>query len=367
MTILETKKILEALKVLKTIAPKRTTFPILSHTKIDLYQSGINLHASDLELSATIKIGHLDRLLGSLTVNCTDFYNAVKTLSKNFEIKLEIKENKLFIQNLQLSGIDSDEYPTIFKQLKDPLSSFYFEENRQAIKDCLISVSQDQTRYNLNGININKHGFFVSTDGHRMNQRSIKRFLKESAFKSAIISPNFFKTLLSFKDLLSHIIVYSDYVEYRDHDIYIQSRLIDSDFPDCSQVLPKNYDIRLDEVDRDTLETLINQAILLVADKEKGIRLTIDKNLNKIFIESSSRDGSKFSDCMNSLHVSGIDQDKQLSIGINGSYVLDFLKTVKKSEKIQILITSRSGLGPIDFKGPKSDLDDHSIIMPMRL
>lgn len=369
VTTLNTKELLRSLTLLNKIVARRSSMPILSNVKIDLFDYFAKISGSDLDLSLSYTVGsELTNVTSqsSITVNCKALLDLVKLLGKLPEIKLSIDGYKLKINNTEIVGVPSTEYPDIFQELKGNLVQFNLDDNRQALKDCLISVSKDATRFNLNGVCLRKDRF-VATNGHNLTQRKARLNQKTSLVDNAIIPSKFIEIVTSFKENGSFEIdgtdpKYLNKITFNSNKIKFSARLIDGTFPDCDQVLPKNISINVVNIDRDTLKQLAEQAASISTDKEKGARFTFNQE-NKLTVEASSPQLGKFSDTMNSFQSRGLGKD--LSIGWNCNYLLDFLSTIPKTEKISIDLTG--DLGPAILRGKDHDHSDMFILMPMRL
>lgn len=366
-TIINTKELLNALILINKIAQKRTSMPIMSHVLIDQYDHGIELSGSDLDLSLQVKIGQTitSENKRSLTVNCKALLDLVKLLGKTKETRLSVDGYKLKINNTEIIGVLASEYPTIFQDPKAFQVSFELDHNRQALKDCLISVSEDLTRFNLTGVCLRKD-FFIACNGHSLTQRKTK-LDNSTNIENAIIPSKFIKIVTSLKGNGSFLIDGIDEknlnkITFNNGNIKFSARLIDGIFPDCSQVLPKETAINISNLDRDTLISLLNNACAIVTDKEKGASFTFNQE-NKLTVSASSPQLGSFSDQMNSFQNKGIGKD--FSIGWNCQYLLDFLSTIPKNEKISIDLTNERG--PAILRGKDHNYEDMFILMPMRL
>ena len=112
-------------------------------------------------------------------------------------------------------------------------------------------------------------------------------------------------------------------------------RLIDGEFPDYNQVLPKKKGT-LVEVSSGLLTQALRRASLMVTDKGKGVRLDFQKNVLRV--SSSSPELGESSE---ELEVDY--KGENLSIGFNARYLLDFASTVTEERSISLELSGELG------------------------
>lgn len=362
------KEFFNAIAKIKTIAKAKTKMPILSHVKISIYDSSIVLLGTDLENTIEINLRSLSVVGGSqnkeICVDARALYDLAKILSKGKEISLTIDGQKLIVNNTTIAGVDASEFPNVIFTINNTIVGLDYSANRAYLSDCLRASSQDETRYNLNCVCLNSKGLIRATNGHKLAQRSIKLLAQSDSFKTVMISRKFLELVEKFKDAGKIWIVKSDQDNelscFEGSNFRLFSKVIDGEFPDCDQVLPKQApNATVKNIDKNILESLLIQACQIVTDKEKGVKITVSAEDNRLKVEASSARLGQFSDSMN-----GLKTDSDLTLGLNAIYMLDFLKGIPSASKITF--KSYGPLAPVIFSGPDYGPSDIDVIMPMR-
>jgi DNA polymerase-3 subunit beta len=139
-------------------------------------------------------------------------------------------------------------------------------------------------------------------------------------------------------------------------DAKISMRLIDGEFPDYNQVLPKDKGVTA-TVSGEELAQALRRVVLMVTDKAKCVRFDFSKGALKIFSSSP-----ELGDASEEIPVKY--EGQALSLGFNARYLLDFAASLSESQALTIELHGE--LGPGRFQA--GDDDSYcGIIMPMRL
>ena len=260
-------------------------------------------------------------------------------------------------------SLAADEYPS--------LPSFeektYFEARTEALSEMIdrtqFAVSTDATRYHLNGVYFehleNNIMRMTATDGHRLSFMDNEVFMKMPELKRGIIIPK--KGLVELRKFLMEggdtlaLSFERGYVFVKLNNSYLFIRLIDGEYPDYRQVIPKGTD-RLVKLDREIFNSALKRVSLLAHEKSKGVKLALDKNL--LTISSSNPDMGEAREEID-VEYSG----EAMDIGFNSKYLLECLN-VTKAEKLEFHLKDRLSPGILRGVG----MQNHTyVIMPMRI
>ncbi|MFZ3072685.1 MAG: DNA polymerase III subunit beta, partial [Thermodesulfobacteriota bacterium] len=132
-------------------------------------------------------------------------------------------------------------------------------------------------------------------------------------------------------------------------------RLIEGEFPDYNQVMPKDNDNKF-IANREGFLEAIKRVSILSSDKVRGIKFSLSKN--KLLLFSSSPD---IGDAAEELEVEYTGND--VEIAFNSRYFIDALN-VLTDEKISVEL--KDSLSPVVLKLIGST-EYHYVVMPMRL
>ncbi|MCH7598412.1 MAG: DNA polymerase III subunit beta [Myxococcales bacterium] len=357
---------------IQSVVEKRNTMPILANVLLDASNKESNqliLAATDLEVG--IRGSHLADIdvAGKVTVSAKKFYEIVRELPDE-PILLEATENA-YLQihcdraQFTLAGNAAEEYPTLpdFNLGKTtPIQGIFLAE---MIERTVYAASADETRYNLNGVyfeQLSDSGKtrMVATDGHRL--AVVDRMLGAdlSGLESGVIIPR--KGLTELKRLLDE--EDTDEVELgfegnsalvRKGGVTLIMRLIEGEFPNYQQVIPRETTINLTIVVETFLRALRRVALLSV-ERSRAIKFELSDG--QLRLSSSNPD---LGDAQEELDVDYV--GKALTVAFNARYLMDALNSIKAKE---VRLGFRDATSPAQLI-PSDDEDALAVVMPMRV
>jgi DNA polymerase-3 subunit beta len=132
-------------------------------------------------------------------------------------------------------------------------------------------------------------------------------------------------------------------------------RLIEGEFPNYDQVIPKELTRRI-ALPCDTLIQALRRVVLLSSERSRAVKLEISEG--NLAISSNNPDlGDAHEDI--DIDFSG----DTLSIGFNARYLLDALGSMHAKE---IFLGLQDELSPVKIL-PTDDEDSFAVVMPMRI
>ncbi len=362
-----------ALYLTQSIVERKTTMPILVNVLISASDRKLKIAATDLEITAMATAAAEVRSPGSTTVNAKVFADIVRELPDG-EVTVKLGEGErveITAKNskLKMIGVTAEEYPSLSGLAFTPKSKLPAPQLLEMIEKTLYAVSFDETRYNLNGVCFELTGGkgkkdpqslrMVATDGHRL--ALVTRPVSGMSFTERVIVPR--KGLTEVKKIVEGagdkdigFDIVDGFLVVESGDAKIAMRLIDGEFPDYNQVLPK---------DKGTVATLnagefaqaLRRVVLMVSDKNKCVKLDFAKS--SLRISSSSPELGEASE---ELAVSY--DGKPLSVGFNAKYLLDIALSIQESQNLAMELHGELGPGRCYAEGDEAY---EAIVMPMRL
>ena len=151
------------------------------------------------------------------------------------------------------------------------------------------------------------------------------------------------------------VVTTENQIKFTVEGVEIISRLIEGQFPNYEQVIPKESDKKV-EVSCSELSAATKRVAILTSEKSNSIRYQIKSG--KISISSKTPDMGEAKEEIDASY-----KGEEISIAYNAKYVLDVLKNVGTE---QIVIELTQPLSPGILK-PKGDSDYLCVIMPMRV
>ena len=164
----------------QNIVEKRNTMPVLANILLEATDNQFSIYATDLEVSLTDQVNAEIEQPGRVAVGAKSFFDIVRELNDGpIELEktennwLRIKQNKSMFN---LVGIPAEEYPVFPTYSTKDFIVISNDVLGDMIDKTSYSVSNDETRYHLNGVYFerqpdggNSKYRMVATDGHRLS------------------------------------------------------------------------------------------------------------------------------------------------------------------------------------------------------
>lgn len=356
-------------KVSKAISTKNLV-PALAGIKFDLNSDGLTLTASDNDITIQSFIINDDNMTieeeGSIIIQGRYILDIVRKLPDNM-INLEVfDELKVIISTenseYNLNGINKSEYPNInLEENKNPIliNSQVFKE---LVNQTAFAASNDESRPPLTGLNFKIVGDILEcncTDSYRLARKVLKLAKSiENDYNIVIPSKNIveFSRLLTDDDKDIELHIFNNKILFKYDNILFQSRLINGNFPNTANLLPKESFLKL-TVNVDNLYDVIDRVSILTSDKEKNV-VTLETSGNTLTMKSSSAEIGRVEENMQIKK----DKEEDIKISFSARYVMEALKVLDEKE---CEISFVGEVNPIIFKGLGND-ELIQLVLPIR-
>ncbi len=318
----------EAIAVVSKAISGKTTSQILEGIKMVCEDDKIRLTATDLEMSVEKTVRAEVESYGETVVPGRLFGEYIKKLTGE-QIECELNEkNQLRIAYTDSEGtiqcMEVSEFPTI----KEVEKSEYFEISKENFKSLInnvfYAVAQDDSRPILKGILLETSKTeikAVAVDGCRLSISNKPLVMSTHEFKIIVPGRNL-NEIVKVLDNDGNIKVYihSNNIMVDLGDTIIINRLIDGQFINYRQILPKDF-ATVVTINREQLEDAIDRAsVLSKIDKNNLVKFDIkEKNL---MLTSNSELGNTRENI--TVGVKGSD----LTIAFNSKYFSDCLRVI---------------------------------------
>ena len=357
---------------IQSVVEKRNTMPILANVLLDATgKKGDRLVLAATDLEVGIQGSHPAKVEtpGKATVSAKKFYEIVRELPDE-PISLEVTSNS-YMQiccdraKFTLAGNSAEEYPTLPNFTSGKTTTVQALFLSEMIERTIYAASADETRYNLNGVYLEQlpdtgKVRMVATDGHRL--AIVDRMLggNLSGLKPGVIIPR--KGLVELKRLLDE--EDSDEVELgfdgnsglaRKGDVTLVMRLIEGEFPNYQQVIPRETNIHL-TITVESFSRALRRVVLLSAERSRAVKFELsDRQLR---LSSNNPD---LGDAQEEIDVDY--EGEPLTVAFNARYLIDALTSVKAKE---VRLSFRDATSPAQLV-PTDDDDALAVVMPMRV
>ena len=362
--------LLKSLSIAHNVIERKNTLPILSNVLIEAKDNKLNIVATDLDLIFQDNINDLkiDKE-GSTTTSATVLYDLLRKLPSNLDVAFNLKtENRLDItaenSNFNLLCLPVDNFPSFTENFNKEHINLDSSKFLSLLNKTKISMSNDETRHYLNGIYIhptvsNKSSYLtgVATDSHRLSSSSIPVENLDN-FKSFILPKKaVFQLCNLLQDGSGKISLNSSdtKIQFKIGTCKIISKVIDGKFPDYSKVVPKENSKNLSVNAKDFINS-IERVTTVSIDRKEGLKLTLEKDNIKLFVNSSSSGEGK-----ESLKANYNSED--LTISFNSRYLLDIASEI---EDENLIMNLNDAVSPVLIQDNK-DKQSFFVIMPMKI
>lgn len=348
------------------VSSKIGAITILQNFLMETENGFLKLVFTDLEMAVKHYIKVSIDTEGSITMPLKKFMDIVHVLNPEEEINLSVdRSNKVSIvsgkSRFNLGGMPKSEYPVIPDA--EEANSFEIPVKKLAeyISKTIFSASTENERQFLNGLLFkNEKGWFsiVATDGKRLSLIEDGSLGVKNSFK-AIVPSKVLGEIVKFisisdpgKDQKAVVNLSSNQVTFKIGKTLFISKLLDSNFPDYEQIIPKSSQFSV-KIDSEKMLGLTRRAMVCVNDRTGFIKYIFKKN---VLIAQSSSPNMDFEDEVDIEY-----KDKEMAISFKPKYILDVLRNTSGVLEFKI---NNPGM-PVLIRAEKDRNFTH-IVMPLR-
>jgi len=360
----------KAIATVEGIIPARDIRSIISNILLETRENEIVLTATDLEMGMKTSLPATVHEAGTITLPARKLSQSVREFRGSELQFTSDNDQKVTIQDasgvsrarITIMGTPGEEYPVIptlndtkYKKLNPAVIN-------EMIRKTAYAIAEEDSRYVFNGlyiVNQEKKLLFVATDGRRLSK--IARDVSETLpFKDGVILPN--KAVKELQKILDAEKTFEIAFEEKDRRVYFRiagidliCKLIDGQFPDYEQVIPKKLE-KIVSLNRLEFENSLRQVSVMAAEPTRQVKLNFQsKNLT---IDATTPDLGNAQDILNCDY-----EGEDITMAFNAGFILDTIKTII-NDNIKISFSTASA--PSLIQDP-DDADLVSVIMPMKL
>lgn len=353
-----------ALTAVGRVASTKTQLPILSNILLRTDKNRLLIAATNLEIATTQYIGAKINKPGAITIPARLVSEFISNLP-NGSIELKVVNDNLHIKSDNYSsiinGIIADDFPELptINESSSIRYSVKTEDFKQAISQTIITTSNDSTRPVLTGVYW--HSFegqltLAATDGYRLSERIL---VKTTSDVSAIIPTQTLQEVMrTITDDGEEVDILFDetQVRFRINEAEIISRLIDGNFPDYRQLVPKQSDTTT-IIKKADFVRIVKVSGLFARESGGSVTLTVDDEKKSISIHSiASQLGENTSESAATVIGNG-------QVTLNSRYLSEALSVIDGDE---IEFSFSGKLSPCVLKSTDKATNYYHIIMPLK-
>jgi DNA polymerase-3 subunit beta len=373
---MDRREFIKGLGLMQSVAGRKTTLPILSHILLEWEKNSLYLTGTDLETGIREELAAKIHQKGKASVSAKKLYEIVRELPEE-TIHIQKKENQWITLQcgksiFNLAGLDPEEFPSLPNYQEENFSAISNRIIREMIEKTVFAASNEESRYHLNGVLFaqSKQGGkeilrMVATDGHRLSLIDRENQKIRGIEEKGMIIPK--KGVLEIKKIIG------DRGGEEEMGIYFNGthgffkmgksltviRLIDGEFPEYEQVIPKGNDKKL-VMAKEKVVSSLKRVSTMASERMEGVKFSLKKN--SVEMSSYHQD---FGDAKEEVEV--IYEGPPLQVGFNARYLIEALNVID-AEEILMELKDEGSPGILRPSSLTPGLSDQlCIIMPMRL
>src|SRR5581483_1851163 len=281
--VLTRADLLKGISTVQSAVAAKNTMPILANVLLEARDKKLEFVATDLDMGIRCSVQAEVVEKGSITINAKKLSDIVRELPEA-SVDLEIDDSHKMIlvcqkSNFKIHGLPKDDFPILPEVKKDKVFKVKGSLLQEMIRKTIFAVSTDETRYVLNGVFFQIEGGkvrMVATDGHRLAFIQ-KKLEGKNDEKCNVIIPT--KTLNELtkvvsdlskgkeeEDVIVEITATENQIKFAAGGVEIISRLIEGQFPNYEQVIPKESDKKV-EASTSELASATRRVAILTSEK----------------------------------------------------------------------------------------------------
>lgn len=366
------EELLTGLQRVQGVVEKRNTMPILANIRLEARDQGVDILATDLELwmrglyKATVEES------GSVTISARKLYEILREVRED-DIELTVTEGQWVgitagRSRFKVVGLPSTDYPTPPEIERDALHPLPAPGMLELLRKTLFAVGDNDARYVLNGVLVTLSPAdkkqvlrLVGTDGHRLAlaEKPLNNgtTLPEQEIKAIIPkkAAHEMRRLLEDGDQDPVISFTKNMMVFRKNGLLLMSRLMDGNYPNYQQVIPKEGQRKV-VVDRAAFEGALRRVSLLSRDKAYALKMTFAPGGLTVF--SSNPDYGEATE-----ELAAEYQGESLTSGFNARYFLDVLSAMDGDS---VSLHMETPLSPCLIREP-GNANFTCVVMPIKV
>jgi DNA polymerase-3 subunit beta len=364
----------KGLSIVGRAVATRSTLPVLSNVMLATDGARLKLSATNLEIGIVCWIGAKVEEDGSTTVPArllTDFVNSLPP--ERIDMELTVRTQTLNLKcarfEANIKGIDAQEFPLIPTAGEDSKISLDPSMLRQMIDQVVFAAATDESRPILTGVLAKFQGeqlTLAAADGFRLSVRTAHLSEPVSEPVTVIVPARALAELARIgveqeQPIEITITPARNQALFHMANVDLVSQLIEGNFPDYNQIIPKSYSTRTVVSTSDFLKAT-KTANIFARDAANIIRLEIvpggELAPGRVTLTATSAEVGD-----NVGEFDAVIEGEEMEIAFNAKYLIDILSVVDAAQ-VALETTTSSSPGVIK---PIGSEDFTHVIMPMHI
>jgi DNA polymerase-3 subunit beta len=337
------EKLLEAISQAEHVAGKHVSLPVLSSVIIEALKDTVVVKATNLDVGIELTLPAKVEEVGIIALGGSLLKAFLSNAPQGKNILCESIGNLCKVTagagEASFNTVSVDDFPVIPKVTEGKTFSINSKEFVGGLRSVVWSAAVSTIKPELGSVYIyeeNDDLIFVATDSFRLAERKIKsRKIKEFdpiliPFKNALEIIRVFENLSG--ELL--ITITKNQLSIVTEGIHLSSRVIDGNFPDYRQIIPKEFVTKATILKQDLAQVL--KLGSLFSDNFHQIMIKFDPKAKTVeFYSKNSEVGESRQ------QVKGTVEGEEITMPFNHRYLIDCLQSIE-SESVTLKVGGQS-------------------------
>lgn len=359
----------QAIASVQRATATRVIQPILAHVLIEsVGNDQLKLAATDLDFAIETTISAMVLEPGKTTIGAKKLLEMISKLPKDtVVVEADAATQTARVQCgssvFDIRTLPAEEFPLIKQIDKDRAVEVNLEAFLRTVQHTVFAAANYEANNVLGGVyfKLDQDQLeMAATDGSRL-ARCVKSLEGSTITEpvSAIIPAKtlqeFIKLSASTSDKTLRIAIHDGQIAFRTQSFYVLSRLLDGQYPQYEQLIPKDYKI-IAYANRQALISSLERAAVMANERTNIVKMTFDNGNLQLMAQTPDVGDSK--DNID-IQYTG----EAMNIAFNYKYVLDALKVIESDD---VRMELNGGLSPTLFKS-RDENGYLCLVMPVQV
>ncbi len=364
--VISQEALLESLKIVSRAVSSQNTLAVLGNILIKAEGKKLYLSATNLEISISTSTEATVKNEGAITVPAKILTSYTSLLDKKEDVSLNVVDGTTLqveskSSKTKIKGIAPDEFPQIAEVKGGVKLDIPSENFREMVHEVAFASQENSSRPILSGVYFaaKKSELKVAaTDSYRLSEKVIKLKTAVEEVTCAIpVRAVFEADRLATLGKEISVTIAENQVMFSVDGTELISRLIEGQFPDYTQIIPKSH-TTLVEVDREDLAMAVRRVSIFAKENNQHMKWEVLSD-NTLVV---STDSTQIGEGRNTVSVKL--EGEPNTIALNADYVLDILSAIPGEKKVRIELEGK--MTPAVIKKEKAN-DFVHLVMPLKM
>lgn len=345
----------------------RSPMPVLQGILVEASEEGITFTGTDLELSVSCILPATEIIPGAVVLPARYFAEIVRRLpdgTVSFVAELSSYSVSLRYGRAEamLNGYSAEEFPKLPEVAPKVAFAVQGDLLRDVVRQVVYAVGQDELRPIFTGVLLEieeQEIRAVATDTHRLALRRADLPGSEVKLTNIIIPGKALgelaRLLGGFEGENVQVAVAESYASFSLSHARVLTRLIEGQFPDYRQVVPKGYKTRILDINPAELTRTVERAATLARDDAPVVVLAVKHGT--LTVSARSQVGSVLEEVAAEL------EGEDIQVAFNANYLIDALRAAGNDT---VSLEFNGPIGPSVIR-PVPDGSYFALVLPVRM